>query len=76
MYAQIQRWLREATVYELREPKPGLRHQSLPRLVVHRFPIKNGLTFRQALVWSNGANPLLKLVLLAGPSIARPISEN
>jgi hypothetical protein len=34
---------------EVREPNPSLRHQSGVRLVGHRFPIKNGLTFREIL---------------------------
>lgn len=64
MYAELRRWMREARVYEVRLPKASLRHDRLPRLVAHRFPIRNGLTPRQALVWQPEPNPLLKLVRL------------
>lgn len=76
MYADLNRWLREARVYEVREPKPGFRHQERTNLIPHRFPIKNGLTFQQALLWQNGPNPLLRLVRRVEPSTAKPTSGN
>lgn len=64
MYADLNRWMRTATVYEVREPKPGFRHQQGRKLILHRFPVKNGLTTQQALVWQSEPNPLLRLVRL------------
>jgi len=37
--------------WELRLPKPHLRHNKEPALISHRFPIKNGLTMGEALAW-------------------------
>ncbi len=50
-------------LWELRQPKPGFRHNREPTIVCHRFPIKDGLTFNRA--WALTfvkPNPLLELV--------------
>lgn len=36
-------------IVEVREPKPGFRHQRARRLVWHRFPVKGGVTLLDAL---------------------------
>lgn len=36
--------LDEKASWERREPKPGLRHNTQPKWVSHRFPIKGGKT--------------------------------
>lgn len=36
-------------IVEVREPKPGFRHQRARRLVWHRFPVKGGVTPLDAL---------------------------
>lgn len=76
MYAEIFHWMREARIYELREPKPGLRHNKSPQIIQHRFPIKNGLTWRETMVRiSQKRNLLLDLVRLEEPSTEMPTSE-
>lgn len=39
-------------IVEVREPKPGFRHQRTRRLVWHRFPVKGGVTPLDALTLS------------------------
>lgn len=59
--------------YELRLPKPGLRHQSRPRIVGHRFPVKDGLNFRQALYHDMmKPSPLMRQLV----STAKPTKES
>lgn len=53
--AALRRLLREPR-YELRLPKPGLRHDTHPRIVPHRFPIKGGLGMYQL------PHPLLRIL--------------
>ena len=36
--------------WEVRAPKPGLRHNATQRLVPHRFPVKNGLSSDEVIV--------------------------
>lgn len=44
---------------EVRQPKPGLRHNQSELLVYHRFPIKGGLTSTQVLTrMIEQSNPL------------------
>ena len=43
--------LTEVRSFEVREPRPGVRHNSRPILVGHRFPVKGGLTSREAMLW-------------------------
>jgi len=45
-----------AKVYEVREPKPGLRHNARRVYVRHRFPVHGGVDFESTL---NDRNPLL-----------------
>ena len=35
---------------EVRQPKPGLRHNQSEKLVYHRFPVKGGITSDQVLI--------------------------
>ena len=44
-------------IVEVREPKPGFRHQNTERLVWHRFPVKGGISPREAM-FRDEANPL------------------
>ena len=44
-------------IIEVRKPKPGFRHQSKERLVWHRFPVKGGISPREAML-RDEANPL------------------
>jgi hypothetical protein len=41
----------DARVWEMRHPIPGLRHNSKTILVPHRFPVKGGLTWVEAMQW-------------------------
>lgn len=41
--------LASSRIVEVREPKPGFRHQRTRRLVWHRFPVKDGVTPLDAL---------------------------
>lgn len=37
--------------WEIRHPIPGLRHNSKTILIPHRFPVKDGLTWHEAMRW-------------------------
>lgn len=39
----------EPKIWEFRQPKPGLRHNTEVRFIQHRFPIKDGFTQEEAL---------------------------
>lgn len=68
--------LYRARKWELRLPKPHLRHNKEPLLVSHRFPVKNGMTMGEALAWQMyRANPIFSR-LSESRSIGLPISEN
>ncbi len=41
----------QAKTWELRYPLVGLRHNQQPIVVGHRFPIRDGLSYRQVLMW-------------------------
>jgi hypothetical protein len=57
--------------WEFRRPKPGYRHNREVVLVPHRFPIKGGLTWGQAMLWSiHYPNPLLALCSTGKPTCA------
>jgi hypothetical protein len=50
---------------EVREPKPGVRHQGYTKLVFHRFPVKGGLSSLEAMVWGMYQPSLAMKELLA-----------
>jgi hypothetical protein len=51
-------------IVEVREPKPGFRHQNYTKLVFHRFPVKGGLSLGDAIIWQQyQPNPMLKSLL-------------
>ncbi len=35
-------------IIEVRDPKPGFRHQAGTRLVFHRFPVKGGISIKES----------------------------
>lgn len=74
----ITKALRENRQWEIRDPIPHLRHNSAAKLVHHRFPIKNGLTMAEALMWiSQQSSGLLTRLLSANLySTEMPTSEN
>lgn len=48
----------------VREPKLGLRHNLRPVMVLHRFPVKGGVSFREWLSReANRATPLFRLLV-------------
>jgi hypothetical protein len=48
-----------AKVIEVREPKPGFRHQRVTKYVRHRFPIKGGISPSELIVRNVSANNAL-----------------
>jgi len=56
-----------ADFIEVREPKPGFRHQRATKYVRHRFPIKGGISTSELIVLSVSANnALLDRLVKAG----------
>jgi len=63
IYVRLNQIVRDsfhAKIYEVREPRPGIRHDRITRYIPHRFPVKGGLSFAQVQV--RKGNPLLDLV--------------
>lgn len=42
--------LQDQPTIEVRQPKPGLRHNQREMVVSHRFPVKDGITSTQLLM--------------------------
>lgn len=52
---------------EVRQPKPGLRHNKSEMLVHHRFPVKNGISQNQVMVRIiEKNNALLSMMIKSG----------
>jgi hypothetical protein len=56
IYQQLSDYWRLPLV-EVRKPKPGFRHQTEVRLVQHRFPVRGGITPRDAIVYGMSRPP-------------------
>lgn len=57
----------DRTVYEVRHPKPGLRHNTETKYVHHRFPVKGGKTFSQMVEMTMmQTNPLFAMLKSGG----------
>jgi hypothetical protein len=45
-----------AKVIEVREPKPGFRHQTKTKYIRHRFPVKGGISTSELIVLNVSRN--------------------
>jgi hypothetical protein len=48
-----------AKVIEVREPKPGFRHQDVTKYIWHRYPVKGGISLSELIVLNVARNNAL-----------------
>ncbi len=64
IYKAMAEWW-HTPIVEVRQPRPGVRHQAKEKEVWHRFPVKGGITPREAMMRLRNDNALFRMIKVA-----------